>query len=61
AARAVGIACGSVAWGYAAPQALRAMQPDFMFERMDDIARELLMPRAASVAPGSANEREGYS
>jgi len=42
AARAVGISCGSVAWGYAAPQALRAMQPDFMFERMEDIARELL-------------------
>ena len=42
AARAVGICCGSVAWGYAAPQALRAMQPDFMFERMDDIARGLL-------------------
>jgi phosphoglycolate phosphatase len=43
AARSVGIFCGSVAWGYAAPQALRAMKPDFMFERMEDIARELLV------------------
>ena len=42
AARAVGICCGSVAWGYAAPKALRAMKPDFMFEQMDDIARGLL-------------------
>jgi phosphoglycolate phosphatase len=45
AARTVGIACGSVAWGYAAPQALRARNPDFMFERMDDIVRSLLAPR----------------
>jgi phosphoglycolate phosphatase len=37
AARAVGIACGAVCWGYAAPAALRAQQPDFVFERMEDI------------------------
>ena len=41
AARTVGISCGSVAWGYAAPKALRAMGPDFVFERIDDIVRQL--------------------
>ena len=37
AARAVGIACGAVCWGYAAPEALRARAPDFVFERMQEI------------------------
>lgn len=37
AARAVGIACGAVCWGYAAPAALRAHGPDHVFERMDEI------------------------
>jgi len=41
AARAVGIACGAVTWGYAAPNALRALKPDLVFERMEDIARKL--------------------
>ncbi|MCP3469654.1 HAD-IA family hydrolase [Bradyrhizobium sp. CCGUVB1N3] len=41
AARAVGIACGAVCWGYAAPAALRALAPDHTFERMDDIADAL--------------------
>lgn len=44
AARAVGIACGAVCWGYAAPAALRAHEPDVVFERMDDIARRLCRP-----------------
>ncbi|WP_298243664.1 HAD family hydrolase [uncultured Bradyrhizobium sp.] len=38
AAHAVGIACGAVCWGYAAPAALRALGPDHVFERMDEIA-----------------------
>ena len=38
AARAVGVACGAVCWGYAAPAALRALGPDHVFERMDEIA-----------------------
>jgi phosphoglycolate phosphatase len=37
AARAVGIACGAVSWGYAAPAALRALAPDYMFEQLSDI------------------------
>ncbi|MCK1622631.1 HAD family hydrolase [Bradyrhizobium sp. 160] len=37
AARAVGIACGAVCWGYAAPAALRALKPDHVFEQMDEI------------------------
>jgi phosphoglycolate phosphatase len=42
AARAMGIACGAVCWGYAAPAALRALAPDLVFESMDDIAPVLL-------------------
>jgi phosphoglycolate phosphatase len=38
AARAVGIACGAVSWGYAAPAALQALAPDHMFAQMDEIA-----------------------
>lgn len=41
AARAVGIACGAVSWGYAAPAALRARGPDYTFERMDEIVSSL--------------------
>jgi phosphoglycolate phosphatase len=44
AARAVGIACGAVTWGYAAPAKLRALRPDVIFERMEDIPGELLIP-----------------
>jgi phosphoglycolate phosphatase len=39
AARDVGIACGAVTWGYAAPKILEAMRPDFLFERVEDITR----------------------
>ncbi len=46
AARAVGIACGAVSWGYAAPPALRAQAPDFLFERMDDIVQALSLARS---------------
>jgi phosphoglycolate phosphatase len=42
AARAAGIACGAVTWGYAAPSALKAFGPDLVFEQMDDIARALI-------------------
>jgi phosphoglycolate phosphatase len=45
AARAAGIACGAVTWGYAAPQVLRARGPDVVFECMDDIARALTAGR----------------
>jgi phosphoglycolate phosphatase len=42
AARAVGIACGAVSWGYAAPAALRAREPDLVFERIDEVAPALV-------------------
>ena len=42
AARAAGLACGAVTWGYAAPETLRALQPDLLFERMEDIAPSLV-------------------
>jgi phosphoglycolate phosphatase len=43
AARAAGIACGAVTWGYAAPEALRVFGPDLVFERIEDIARRLIV------------------
>jgi phosphoglycolate phosphatase len=42
AARAAGIACAAVTWGYSAPDALLAYEPDVVFERIGDIARVLL-------------------
>jgi phosphoglycolate phosphatase len=45
AARAAGIACGAVRWGFASAEALRALKPDTIFERMEDIVRELGAPR----------------
>ncbi|MCK1385126.1 HAD family hydrolase [Bradyrhizobium sp. 21] len=45
AARAVGIACGAVSWGYAAPTALRGCQPDHVFERMEEIVDVLCRNR----------------
>ncbi|WP_454628206.1 HAD-IA family hydrolase [Bradyrhizobium cenepequi] len=46
AARALGITCGAVSWGYAASAKLRALGPDLMFERMEDIADYLLVSDA---------------
>ncbi|WP_456652019.1 MULTISPECIES: HAD-IA family hydrolase [unclassified Bradyrhizobium] len=45
AARTVGIACGAVSWGYAAPAALRALGPDHVFARIDDITLVLCSHR----------------
>lgn len=45
AARSAGIAFGAVSWGYAAPAALRALAPDHMFERMDEIVDTLCKSR----------------
>lgn len=42
AARAAGIACGAVTWGYTAAAALRALQPDLVFEHVEEIAARLL-------------------
>jgi len=50
AARAVGIACGAVSWGYAAPAALRAHRPDLVFDRVDDIAALLTGVRGSALA-----------
>jgi phosphoglycolate phosphatase len=41
AARAAGIACGAATWGYAAAEALVAMKPELVFERMNDIVARL--------------------
>jgi phosphoglycolate phosphatase len=46
AARAAGIACGAVAWGYADPAALRAHKPDHMFTAMEEIPALITPPRA---------------
>jgi phosphoglycolate phosphatase len=42
AARAVGLRCAAVTWGYAAPAALRARAPDLVFDAMAEIAPALL-------------------
>ncbi len=42
AARAAGIACAAVTWGYAAPEALSAHQPDMVFDRMEEIPARLI-------------------
>lgn len=41
AARAEGIAFGGVAWGFTAPEALRAADPELMFDDVEDIAATL--------------------
>ncbi len=41
AARAAGIACGAVTWGYAAPEKLRELEPDLVFEWSGDLPTEL--------------------
>ncbi len=46
AARAAGIAAGAVTWGYAAPETLRGLRPDLLFERMEEIAPRLLLSGA---------------
>jgi len=46
AARAAGVACGAVCWGYAAPAALRALRPDLTFRRMQEIGRAVPQERA---------------
>jgi phosphoglycolate phosphatase len=45
AARSAGIDCGAVRWGFASTEALRARTPDMIFERMEDIARALVVAR----------------
>jgi phosphoglycolate phosphatase len=47
AARAVGVGCGAAMWGYAATDALVAMKPDLVFEKLSDIAARLA-PEAAA-------------
>ncbi|ABQ36423.1 MULTISPECIES: HAD-IA family hydrolase [Bradyrhizobium] len=52
AARAAGIACGAVTWGYAAEKALRDRQPDYVFERMEEIVERLTsLPAGQDAAP----------
>ncbi|MGJ4939123.1 HAD-IA family hydrolase [Bradyrhizobium sp. HKCCYLS1011] len=50
AARAAGIACGAVTWGYAARQALIDRKPDLVFEQMEQIAEAVLL--ASPRSPG---------
>lgn len=48
AARAVSIACGAVSWGYAAPAALQALAPDYMFAQMGEIAAAICRKPASA-------------
>lgn len=47
AARAAGVAAGAVGWGYATGHILQAQQPDYFFERLEDI-RQLLVTELTS-------------
>jgi phosphoglycolate phosphatase len=57
AARANGMACGAVTWGYAAAKALRARQPDLMFDDIAEIPRALL----TGASDGSAHSASAAS
>jgi phosphoglycolate phosphatase len=59
AARAVGIACGAVGWGYAAPAALRALAPDHMFEQMDEIVWTLCPGGVARMSEATSGNAGG--
>ena len=50
AARANGMFCGAVTWGYAAPAALRGRNPDLVFDTIADIPRALLGGATAASA-----------
>jgi phosphoglycolate phosphatase len=58
AARAAGIACAAVTWGYAAPEALRAHRPDLVFERVGDIAPARVLGRLKHRSTGGAVSHE---
>jgi phosphoglycolate phosphatase len=45
AARAAGIACGAVTWGYASREALIATKPDLVFDNLNDLATRLASSR----------------
>ncbi|AWM01399.2 HAD family hydrolase [Bradyrhizobium amphicarpaeae] len=59
AARAVGITCGAVCWGYAAPAALRALGPDYVFERMEEIAPTLCPGAVARMSAATSGNAGG--
>ncbi|MCK1360098.1 HAD family hydrolase [Bradyrhizobium sp. 199] len=59
AARTVGIACGAVCWGYAAPAALRALGPDHVFERMDEIGTTLCTAAVARMSEAMSGNTGG--
>ncbi|HEV2159635.1 HAD-IA family hydrolase [Bradyrhizobium sp.] len=59
AARAVGIACGAVCWGYAAPAALRALRPDYVFERMEAITATLCPDAVARMSEAISGNAGG--
>ncbi len=54
AAREAGIAAGAVAWGYATRDLLASRRPDFLFDRMEEVAGALLpLSPAPTPPPGS--------
>ena len=50
AAKKVGVHSGAVLWGYANREALTQLQPDFLFERPDDVLRLVLGECAVTAA-----------
>lgn len=54
AAKKVGVHSGAVLWGYANRQALTQLQPDFLFERPDDVLSLVLGEGSVTAALGKA-------
>lgn len=57
AAESLGIASGSVAWGYATPDALRARAPTILFETVDQILPRVMLG-AANIRSSAENLTE---
>lgn len=55
AARAAGVAFGAVSWGYTRPDALRAQDPDEMFEGVGEICERLCGATRKPLAPGNVS------
>lgn len=54
AARAAGVPCGAVLWGYGAPALLRGLAPDHLFSRWEDVLAACGLPPVEPTRPAEA-------
>jgi phosphoglycolate phosphatase len=59
AAHAAGIACGAATWGYSATDALVAMKPEMIFEKMNDIVARLMSEATAPLGVAATSSDQG--